>query len=125
MSKRRFYIVLALCLLGLLLASVKIPGAMIGFYFGIAIAFFVAPATFGLEALASEFGIDFDKAVIIKGLMALYGIYVLVTFWMAWRSYAREDMDAARKHAARGVILVSLAVGAWLSSQALIRAWPN
>ena len=46
MSVRIFKIVLVLLVVLVLLSATAFPGAMIGFLFGIAVAFFVAPLTF-------------------------------------------------------------------------------
>lgn len=124
MSKRRFQVVLALCALFMLAAIPPFPGAMIGFGLGIAVAFFVAPLGFGVDALADRFDLPIDKTDFFKLLIAIYVLFVLVALGRAWRDHARGNMDMARKRGANAAILLSLAAGGWLSSQALVRAWP-
>ncbi|WP_132255645.1 hypothetical protein [Methylobacterium segetis] len=94
-----FKIVLALLVVLVLLSAPPFPGAMIGFLFGIAIAFSIAPLTILLEGPPCS-----PRARHI--------------------ARARSVAAAVRLSAARALLLIALPLIAWLSSRALIRAWP-
>lgn len=123
MSARTFKICLALLALLIVVSSATFPGAIIGFLFGITVAFFIAPLTFLLEAAARDAGVSLAFHDIVYGLAALYGLAVLLVAGETYR--ARGDAAAMRLAAAKTLLLVTLPLIAWLSSQALVRAWPR
>lgn len=122
MSVRVFKICVALLALLIVLSSLTFPGALIGFLFGIAVAFFVAPLTFLLEAAAGNAGASLAFDHILYGLAALSGVAVLLVARETYR--ARGNAAYVRLSAAKTLLLVALPLIGWLSSQALVRAWP-
>ena len=124
MSARAFKIALALLAVLVLLSSTTFLGTMLGFFFGIAVAFFIAPLTFLLEAIARAAGTPIAFHRIVYGLAALYGLAVLFAACQAYRASAQSDAAAFRLTAMRAILLAALPLVAWLSSRALIRAWP-
>lgn len=125
MNARSFKIALAVLAGLVLLSGTSFPGAMIGFLFGIAVAFFIAPLTFLLEAVARAVGLSLTAHQIAYGLAALYGSVVLLAIRETYRAGARGDAAVVRLMALRALVLVVLPLMAWLSSRALLRAWPG
>jgi hypothetical protein len=124
MSARAFSLSIAGLVALLLAASAPFPGALIGFFLGIAVAFFVAPFSFlGAKALTS-IGIAASYKDVAMALIAAYVLLALVAAWRAWRSWSRDGAETARLLTLHALILAFLPAIAWLSSQALVRAWP-
>jgi len=124
MSPRSFKLGVVLIAAVVALSPTPFPGALMGFMCAVTVAFFVAPLTFGLQGLAEALGFAASPAQIIVALAALYGLGVLVAARRAWRLSAIGNPPAARLEGLRAIFLTSLPLIAWLSSQALVRAWP-
>ena len=95
---------------------------MIGFLFGIAVAFLVAPLTFSMEAISRAVGTPLTFEQIVYGLVALYGLAVLSVAGGTFRASTQGDAATLRLSALTTFVLAALALIAWLSSRALMRA---
>lgn len=124
MGRRGFKFTIAAITALVLLSTLPFPGALIGFICGIAVAFFLAPTTFLLQGALNWAGLPSSPTAILCALAALYGLGVLVALNRARLHKAAGHADGARTEAARGLFLAALPLVAWLSSQALTRAWP-
>jgi hypothetical protein len=95
---------------------------MMGFVIGIAIAFFVAPAVFGIMwALKLPEGAG---QVILNGLLVLYGALVLLFVVRGVLALMQGEADEARRRWAGAIVMATLAAVAWVSMGALEAAWP-
>jgi hypothetical protein len=124
MGPRAFKFTIAAITALVLLSTLAFPGALIGFICGIAVAFFLAPATFLLQGALNWAGLPMSPTPIFYALAALYGLGVLVVLNRARLHRAAGHPDGARAETARGLFLAVLPLVAWLSGQALTLAWP-
>jgi hypothetical protein len=124
MGQRSFNVVLVLCGLLVLVSPTPFPGAMLGFFLAITIAFFAAPAVFGMQAVAARAGLAVDTNTLAIVLVALYGLLVLGLFASAWRWRRRGDLPMARDRCARGMVFLSIGIAGYFSAGALADAWP-
>lgn len=119
MTEKGFRFCLLSMAIVLLSSSTEFPGAMIGFFCGIAVAFFVAGPTF---LVASALGVD--GRLILYGLIAAYAALTLFLVLMALRSWRNQTKDVARLLSIRAGLFLMMPPVFFLSSQALVRAWP-
>jgi hypothetical protein len=120
MSNRGLLIVAIVCAVAVWLATTGV-GAVIGFFIGIVIAFFVAPLVFGTVYL---FKLPESAAqTILNGLMAAYGAVVLLVALRGVLALMRGDAGTARRHWALAIVLATLAAVFWFSNGALQAAW--
>ena len=124
MSRTAFRVAIFLVVALVLLSSMNFPGALIGFFCGVAVAFFISPLTFLLQGIAraAGFEIAFEQVVVV--LPTLYGVAVLAAVYQIRQPYAAGDERTTRSLTFRALVLAVLPLVAWLSSQALMRAWP-
>ena len=125
MNARTFKIALAFRAGLVLLSGTSLPGATIAFLFGIAVAFVIAPLTFLLQMVARAVGISLTSDQILYGMAACYGLAVLLAARETYFAWARSHAAVVRLSALKMLLLVALPLIAWLSSRALIRAWPG
>ena len=116
------FCVAALAVLTLLCAA-PFPGALVGFMFWIAVAFFVAPAVFVVAPLLNKMGLAVTERELIYALVALYGLATFAVFLKAWRTWRQGDLAETRLFGFQGILFATLPVMALLSSQALVKAW--
>lgn len=116
MSTRKFIIIAALWAVALLLSATPL-GAIVGFFEGIAVAFFVAPLIFLLHVPQSWL----TSAVWALG--AAYAVWVLVLAVRGLRAWLRGDANGARGWWAGAISLVAIAGVLQLSADALVAAW--
>jgi hypothetical protein len=120
MSNRALLIVIIVCAIVLYLATTG-AGAAIGFFIGIALAFFVAPIVFGAIYLFKL--PDSAAQMILTGLMIAYGVAVFLVAARSVLALTRADAGAARRHCAIAIIMATIAGVFWLSNGALQAAW--
>src|SRR5690349_19963474 len=122
MSQRAFITLLILLAVLVALSATPFPGAMIGFLFGIAIAFFVAgPAMLVGKVLESN-GITISGETALWVLAGFYALLILFAAFQIWRRLQRQDPDQARSAGMRLALLVALPAMAWLSVNAMQEA---
>ncbi|WP_027164947.1 hypothetical protein [Mesorhizobium sp. WSM3224] len=124
MSQRAFITLLILLVVLVALSATPFLGAMIGFLFGITIAFFVAGPAMLIGKALEKNGIAISGQT---GLWVLAGFYALLTLAAAfqiWRQLQRREPDQARSAGLRLAVLVALPMIAWLSVNAMQDAWP-
>ena len=117
MSIRRFVILLALWGIVLLLAASPV-GAILGFFVGITIAFFVAPLIFLLhvpETMIPTIGWT---------LLGVYGALILFLLLRGVLIWLRGDHAEARLVWFWAISLAAIAMTLKLSSDSLVAAWP-
>lgn len=122
MEQRRFNLTMA-GLLGLVLLSSSPLGAMLGLFLGLTVALFVGPI---MWMLASALGTDLEVVMrpILIALGVGFGVFVFAVLAKLVAALRRADDYAARRHAATLAFLVAVPAILWLSSQALVDAWP-
>lgn len=124
MSARAFRLSLFGLAAAIVLAIPDFPGAIIGFCAGIAVAFFLAPASFALAAGLNRAGLPMtpqQAAVLVAGVGIVVVLTMAASAAFAWR---RGRFDAARMLAFKALVLASLPLIAWLGAQAMVRSWP-
>lgn len=97
---------------------------MIGFLFGIAIAFFVAGPALLLGKVLEQAGMPVSGTAVLWALGGLYAVLVLAAAVQIWRRLQRQEADQARLAGLRLALLVALPLIAWLSVNAMQNAWP-
>lgn len=124
MSQRAFITLLVLLAVLVALSATSFPGAMIGFLFGIAIAFFVAGPVMLIGKVLENAGIPISGEAVLWMLAGLYALLVLFVTLQIWRLRRRGEADQARSAGLRLALLVALPAMAWLSVNAMQEAWP-
>lgn len=124
MGSRSFKICCGLILGLVLMSGTPFPGAMIGFLFGVAVAFFLAPPSFILLGLIQRAGYPATIEMVFKGLGAAYVLLVGLLVIRASRAWRGGATDEARMVTVRAMLFVALPLAGYLSSQALMKAWP-
>jgi heme/copper-type cytochrome/quinol oxidase subunit 4 len=122
MEQRAFKLTIA-ALVGLTLVSASPMGAMIGFMLGIAVAFFAVPV---LWMVASALGSDLET-IMVPALITVALIGIVFSAVMIARLAAASragDAAAVRQYLAVLTAIVLIPASMWLSSQALVDAWP-
>lgn len=110
-------------LVGLLLLASSPLGAMLGLFLAFTVALFVAPLLWMLAgALGTDLNTIMQPTLITLGV--LYGAWALAVVAMLVVAIRRDDMDRARLHAATLAFIVAAPFILWLSSEALVDAWP-
>ena len=125
MSKRRFTFTLAAIGLTTLLSATPFPGALMGFMFGIAVAFFVAGPTFLAVAALQKAGVPASDKSIVAVLALIYAALTVVAFIQAWRAWTLGALDRARLCMARGIFMVALPLIGLISVKQMAEAWPG
>jgi len=123
-SQRAFVALLILLAVLVALSATPFPGAMIGFLFGIAIAFFVAGPAMLIGKALEHAGIPISGQAALWMLGGLYAVLILAAAFQIWRRLQRQDPDQARSAGVRLALLVALPAMAWLSVNAMQNAWP-
>ncbi|RWD64647.1 MAG: hypothetical protein E5V89_23840 [Mesorhizobium sp.] len=124
MGQRAFISLLILLAVLVALSATSFPGAMIGFLFGIAIAFFVAGPALLLGKVLEQAGMPVSGTAVLWALGGLYAVLVLAAAVQIWRRLQRQEADQARLAGLRLALLVALPLIAWLSVNAMQNAWP-
>ncbi|AZO70676.1 MAG: hypothetical protein E5V92_06205 [Mesorhizobium sp.] len=124
MGQRAFISLLILLAVLVALSATSFPGAMIGFLFGIAIAFFVAGPALLLGKVLEQAGMPVSGTAVLWALGGLYAVLVLAAAVQIWRRLQRQEADQARLAGLRLALLVALPWIAWLSVNAMQNAWP-
>jgi hypothetical protein len=124
MGKRAFIICLVVLAVVVLLCATPFPGALVGFLFGITVAFFVAPVVFIVVPVLRNIGLAITDKQFIYVLVALYGLATLAIFLKAWLTWRRGDVSETRLFVFQGIVFAALPLMAFLSSQALVKSWP-
>ncbi|MDX8448470.1 hypothetical protein [Mesorhizobium captivum] len=124
MSQRAFIVSLVLLAVLVALSATRFAGATIGFLFAIAGIFFagVPGAAIGYEL--NQVGIPVTGTQLLLIAASLYVLLALAAAFQAWRRVRQGDMDRARSAVTRLALLVALPLSAWLSLDAMQRAWP-
>lgn len=122
MEQGKFNVTIA-GLVGLLLLATSPLGAMLGFFLAVTVAFFVAPA---LWMVATALGTDLNTILTptLVTLGVLYGAWALAVVGMLVAAIRRGDMHMARMHIATLATIAAMPLILWLSSEALVDAWP-
>ena len=123
MGERTFKFSLLALLALILLSTTAFPGAMIGFFVGVAVAFFVAGPSFLLAATLQKAGIPASDKTLPVVLAGLYAMLVVIAAVALWRAWGVKSSDEVRLGIFRLALLTALPLIAWLSSQSLVRAW--
>ena len=122
MEQGRFNLTIA-GLVGLLLLAGSPLGAMLGLFLAFTVAFFVAPFLWMLAgALGTDLNTIMQPALITLGV--LYGAWALAVVGMLVATIRRGDMHMARMHIATLAFIAAAPFILWLSSEALVDAWP-
>ena len=124
MGQRAFIILLILLAVLVGLSATHFLGAMIGFFFGIAVAFFIAGPAMLIGQALEKAGMPVSGTTALWTLGGLYGLLILLAAFQTWRRVQRGDMDEARASGLRMALLVALPLIAWLSVNAMKDAWP-
>jgi hypothetical protein len=124
MSERAFRFWLVAIGVAGFLSALPFPGAMMGFFVGVAIAFFVAGPLMLLLAALERSGVTISLPTVLYGAAGLYAAATLVALWLAFKAWSGEDRFVARLKAMRAILLIALPLIAYLASQALVDAWP-
>lgn len=124
MTQRAFITLLILLAIAVALSATAFPGAMIGFFFGIGVAFFVAVPVAAIGKGLEQAGIPVTGKQLFWTLAGLYALLVLGAAMRAWLLLRRHDLNAARLAGLRLALLLALPLMAWLSTNAMMRAWP-
>lgn len=124
MGERGFRYSMLGLLAAVLLSSTSFPGALIGFMFGVAIAFFVAGPSFLAAAALQQVGMPITPKGVALILIAIYGLMFVAALSKALRAGTITTNSETRLAWFRVALLGALPMIGWLSSQALVRAWP-
>ena len=124
MSQRAFIVLLVLLAVLVALSATPFPGALIGFFFGIAIAFFVAGPAMLLGKALENAGVPVSGTTVLWVLGGLYVLLILAAAFQAWRRLTQQRPNEARSAGLRLALLIALPSIAWLSVNAMQRAWP-
>lgn len=124
MSQRAFFTLLVLLAALVALSATPFPGAMIGFLFGIAIAFFVAGPVMLIGKVLENAGIPISGGAVLWMLAGFYALLILFAAFQTWRRLQRQETGQARSAGLRLALLVALPAMAWLSVNAMQEAWP-
>ena len=122
MSQRAFIALLVLLAVLVALSATPFPGAMIGFFFGIALAFFIAGPAMLIGKQLEQAGISNQAALWL--LAGFYVLLMLAAAFQIWRRLRRDEAGQARSAGVRLALLVALPSMAWLSLNAMQNAWP-
>lgn len=123
MGARVFKAAMIALVFAVLLAATPFPGALIGLGFGFAVAFFVAGPSMLAVAALQRAGWPVELQHIIAAALALYGLGVAVLIHRAGRAWRSDTPEAARLATLRATFMAALPLMAWLSSEALVKAW--
>lgn len=124
MGRKTFIFCVVAIAIVVLLCAAPFPGALIGFLFGVTVAFFVAPTVFIVTPFLQKLGLAITEKQLIYVLVALYGLATLAIFFKAWRAWRRNDLPETRLFGLQGILFTALPLMGLLSSQALVKAWP-
>ena len=124
MSQRAFIILLILLAVAVALSAASFPGAMIGFLFGITVAFFIAIPGAAIGDALHRAAIPVTAEQLVWAFGGLYAVFVLAAPVQAWLRLRRGDMDGGRSAGLRMALLLALPLIAWLSVNAMQRNWP-
>lgn len=122
MSQRAFIALLVLLAVLVALSATRFPGGMIGFFFGIALAFFIAGPAMLIGKQLEQVGISGETALWMLG--GFYALLMLAAAFQIWRCLRRDEAGEARVAGVRLALLVTLPSMAWLSLNAMQNAWP-
>ena len=120
MSGRALLIVTIVCAVAIGLAATPL-GVVIGFFTGIAMAFFVAPVMFGtiyLFKLPESAG-----QAILNGFAVAYGVVVLLIALWGLLAWMRGDAALACGRWARAIVMAASVAVFYLSAQAVAAAF--
>ncbi|TPN76165.1 hypothetical protein FJ987_28850 [Mesorhizobium sp. CU2] len=123
-SQRAFIALLVLLAVLVALSATPFPGALIGFLFGITIAFFVAGPVMLIGKLLENAGVPVSGEAALWMLGGLYALLVVFAAFQIWRRLQRQEPDQARSAGLRLALLIALPSIAWLSVNAMQDAWP-
>ena len=110
--------------LALLLSIPQFPGAMIGFFSAIAIAFFVVPASVILAALLAKIGLRVQQKQIVLTLGAIWLLIAGYRAYLASIGWGLGDGQAARLLAGQAIFMFALPLICLVSMKSMARAWP-
>jgi hypothetical protein len=123
-SQRAFVILFILLVVLVALSATSFAGAMIGFLFGITVAFFIAMPGAAIGYALNRAGVPVTGEQLVWAAGSLYAVFVLAAAVQAWLRLRRGDMDGSRSAALRMALLLALPLIAWLSLNAMRRSWP-
>ncbi|MGX8008687.1 hypothetical protein ACVDG8_006480 [Mesorhizobium sp. ORM8.1] len=106
------------------LSATPFPGAMIGFFFGIAVAFFVAGPAMLIGKQLEQAGMPVSGTAAVWALAGLYALFLLAAAFQIWRRLRQQNPDQARSAGLRLALMIALPSIAWLSVNAMQDAWP-
>lgn|GEM_PF-2959363 len=124
MSQRAFIVLIILLAVLVALSATPFPGAMIGFLFGIAVAFFIAGPAMLIGKQLEQAGMPVSGTATLWVLGGLYALLLLAAAFRIWRRLRQQDPDQARSAGMRLALLIALPCIAWLSVNAMQDAWP-
>ena len=96
MSQPEFVILLILLAVVVALSAASFPGAMIGFLFGITVAFFIAIPEAAIGDALHRAGIPVTGEQLVWALGCLYALFALAAAVQALLRLRRSDMDGER-----------------------------
>ena len=123
-SQRAFIVLLVLLAVFVALSATPFPGAMIGFFFGIAVAFFIAGPAMLIGKQLEQAGMPVSGTAALWVLGGFYALLLLAAGFQIWRRLRQQDPDQARSAGMRLALLIALPSIAWLSVNAMQDAWP-
>lgn len=124
MTQRTFIISLILLAAAVALSATAFPGGVLGFLFAIGATFFVAIPGAAIGDALKRAGVPLTGMQLIWALAGLYALFALVAALQTWRRLRRGEMNEARTAGLRLALLLALPLMAWLSTNAMVRAWP-
>ena len=123
MSERSFRWALVAITAMILLSVPTMPSAIIGIFFGFGIAFFAAAPCWMISGALQKNGYaaSFENVMVVLG--ALYVLIVVVMGARAWNAWRSGKNEVARLLAAKATLFAALPLMAYLSMNAMSRAW--
>lgn len=108
----------------LVLSLPRFPGAMIGFFCAMTVAFFIAPASFGLSAILRRCGLRLDPKAIAWSLL---GLWLAIAAWragFALSTWQAGNADIARLVGSKALLMLALPLIGLVSVRSMAKAWP-
>jgi cytochrome b561 len=122
MTQRAFISMLILLAVAVALSATSFPGSLIGFLFAIGAVFFVAVPGTAVGNALHQAGIPATEQQLVWVLAGFYVLLILAAAIHTW--LRRRDLDEARPAGLRLALLLALPLMGWLSTNAMVHAWP-
>jgi hypothetical protein len=124
MKPRSFIIGCIILTVAVMLCATPVIGPMVGFFVGIAIAFFGVPL---IMLVGGSLGLEYSTANLatIGQYVAIgYAMLMCIPVVVAIIAGARRRTDGARMALFMVLVMLAIPLGGWLAMEALAKAWP-